>query len=183
MRFFAVAMRAMLTAIMKKQAVLLAILVSLVAAVGNAQDDPLAPVRFLAGKWSYVSSGKAGEPTGSTTFSSSLGNKVMVRNGVAKYPAAAGRAAYTHEDMTVIYAQPGAIRADYYDNAGNVAKYTVSSPAANYVIFTSDKVKGQPRARLSYKKEANGTVTVYYEAAPANDQDKFAGYAAWSMKK
>lgn len=182
-RFFAGATIRYANRIMRKQVVLLAALACLLAVSVNGQDDPLAAARFLTGKWTYVNSGKAGEPTGSATFASSLGNRAIIRTSTAKFPAAAGNPAYTHEDLMVIHVQPGAVRADYYDNAGNVAHYTMAAVSTNYVVFTSDKVKGQPRARISYKQEANGTITVYAEAAAAADPDKFAGYAAWSMKK
>jgi len=168
---------------MKKQAVLLAALVCLLASDVRAQSDPLAAARFLIGKWTYVNTGKPGEPTGWTSFASSLGDRVIVRLSNAKYPAAAGRAAYTHEDMLVISSVPGAIRGDYYDNAGYVSRYTVTSPVPNTVVFTSDKVKDQVRARLSYKLEANGRLTAYYEAAPANAPEKFAIYAVWSLQR
>lgn len=85
-----------------------------------------ADFRFLIGAW--VSESKAGGGSGSFTLEQDLGGKVLVRRNVADLPAAEGRRAGKHEDLMIIYHEPGGkqFRASYFDNEGHVIQYSVA---------------------------------------------------------
>src|SRR5262249_48226988 len=79
---------------------------------------PLKLYSFLLGEWTAVP-GVAGE-TGAFSFKSEAQGHVMVRMNRANYPAAQGRPASRHDDLMVMSAENGVVRAAYYDNEEHV---------------------------------------------------------------
>jgi hypothetical protein len=162
-----------------------AVLVSALA-VGSvrAEEDPWADFRFLLGSW--VSESKPGEPSGSFTFEPELQGKVLVRRNTASLGAAAGRPAGTHEDLMVVYREPGggSLRASYFDSEGHMISYAVSaSPDKKGLVFASAPDPASPRFRLTYLRRENARVAVKFEIAPPGKPDEFKTYLEGMVKR
>jgi hypothetical protein len=141
----------------------------------------LKPLAFLLGDWE-AAPGSAGE-TGATSFRSSVQGRVIVRTNDATYPAANGKPASRHDDLMVIAAEGSTLRADYFDNEGHVIRYSVESPAAAQVSFVSDVKANEPRYRLRYSMNADGTLTGQFDIAPPGKPEDFTRYLTWSARR
>src|SRR5262249_20658035 len=121
------------------------LLLSLAASAQTQSSDPWSDWKFLLGEWTAgPSSGVPGQASkGSFTFAPDLGGQVLVRRNHAEYPATAGRAAITHDDLMIIYHVPFgtdkfATKAFYDDNEGHAIHYNVNFwPDKKKVIFLS----------------------------------------------
>ena len=140
-------------------------------------EPPWSSLSFLAGLWDGVGSGAPGEGKGGFSFTPELQGRVLVRRNYAEYPEAAGRAAFRHDDLTVIYRESadGPLRADYYDNEGHVIRYTVTTKGQT-AIFLSEPVAGAPRYRLTYTSTGSDTLSILFEIAPPGKPDAFQTY-------
>jgi nitrobindin-like protein len=153
----------------------LAVLLLMCAAVGvygqqPADSDPLAPLQFLVGEWQGQGTGKPGDSTGGGfTFDYDVQKHVLVRKNFADYAAKNERGAQRHEDLMIIYAEAGALKAMYWDNEDHVIRYVVTNPAAGLVIFTSEPGPG-PRFRLSNKLEADNTLSIVFDIKGPGDK-------------
>ena len=143
-------------------------------AAGPAELEPLA---FLLGEWPSAGTGKPGAGKGTAVFARGLQDRIITRTSFAEYPGS------RHDDLMVIYAAQGAVRADYHDSEGHVIRYTVTTPAAGQAVFVSDAVAGAPRFRLSYKLQAADVLKGEFEIAPPNTPDAFKPYLNWESKK
>ncbi len=127
------------------------------------------PLQFLVGEWVGESgSGAPGQASaGSFSFKQELQGAVLVRRSFAEYPAAEGRPASRHEDLTVVYRDSASkrFRATYWDNEGHAIQYGVA-PAPGGVVLTSDEAAGSPRYRLTYTGDGKGRVRIRFEIAP-----------------
>src|SRR5262245_48559553 len=76
--------------------------------------------KFLIGTWKASGGGSPGEGKGSFSFTFDLQNRILVRRSHTDYPETAGRPAFAHDDLMVIYTDDAnrKFRADYYDNEG-----------------------------------------------------------------
>jgi hypothetical protein len=152
------------------------------AALAADPVAPLAPLDFLLGSWEATGGGTPGHGVGTTTFERQLANKVVVRRNHADYPATKDRAATTHDDLMIIYADAdGQIRADYYDSEGHIIHYAAET-ADGQAIFTSDPAPGVGRFRLTYKLSYAGIVSGEFEGAPPAEPDAFKSYLTWTMR-
>lgn len=143
--------------------------------------DPLAALDFLKGEWaSGDSSGEPGKASGGAfSFKPEAGGKALLRRSFAEYPAAEGRPASRHEDLMVVYAEGGTLKADYWDNEGHVIHYSVEAGSGS-AVFTSLPGPG-PRFRLSYRRQDASTVGLSFEIAmPGKD---FAPYIQATVKR
>jgi hypothetical protein len=61
----------------------------------------------------------AGE-SGAFTFKLTVRNHVMVWSNEAIYSATADRPASRHDDLLMFYSEAGALKADYFDNEGQI---------------------------------------------------------------
>lgn len=149
-------------------ALLLPVLVSAAADVPDAGPprDPLGALAPLLGRWVAEADPKAPGVTGWTTFERSLGDRVMVRKNHASYPARDGKPASEHDDLMVVFAADGNLRADYWDNEGHVIRYEVRSPAPDKLVFLSEARTGAPRFRLTYAWPRPGKLDLTFEIAP-----------------
>ena len=161
-------------------AVLLAVFAGTVAYGAGAAE--LEPLGFLIGQWSASGAGQPGAGSGAATFTRSLQDRVILRTSYAEYPAAGGKPASRHDDLMVIYAAGGGLRADYYDNEGHVIRYAVRSPAPREAVFLSDP-DGGPRFRLSYKLEATGQLRGEFAIATPDAPEAFKPYLTWESRK
>jgi hypothetical protein len=124
--------------------------------------------RFLAGEWVGEGSGQPGQGSGGFSFRFELGEKVLVRRNHADYQAANGKPAFSHQDLMVVYRDPGekTTRAIYFDNEGHVIHYTATAGEDQKSwTFLSDPAPG-PRYRLSYQKVEADKLKLKFEIAP-----------------
>lgn len=134
--------------------------------------------QFLLGDWVGEGDGTPGQGEGGFTFAPDLQKRVLVRKNFAKYPATKERPAFTHEDLMVVYQEPGkAARAIYFDNEGHVINYAVEfAKDGNSVTFVSDPSPTAPRFRLTYLKSGSDALGIKFEIAPPGKPDTFSPY-------
>src|SRR4051794_33511311 len=89
-------------------------------AIAGAQTDPLSPLHFLVGDWRAIET--APGETGAFAFKLSVQDRVIIRTNEAVDAAHAQRPASRHDDLMVIYAEDGSLKADYFDNEGHVIR-------------------------------------------------------------
>ncbi len=135
--------------------------------------------QFLLGEWTAEGAGEPGQGTGTFSFNLDLQGKVLVRKSRADYPATKDRPANSHEDLMVIYSDPGGTltRAIYFDNEGHIIHYrTEFSEGQTTLMFLSDPVPSAPRFRLTTTKGKNGTLIIKFEIAPPGNPDLFSTF-------
>jgi hypothetical protein len=165
-------------------------LLALTVAVAFAQQaaNPLgpagnggtwAPLSFLLGEWIGEGGGGPGQGTGGFSFTVDLQEKILVRKNHAEYPATKDRPAYSHNDLMIIYPQPGGnrLRGMYFDNEGHVIDYAIEpSEDRSAVQFRSEASSSSPGFRLTYEKTGTDTLTLKFEIAPPGKPDAFTAY-------
>lgn len=140
--------------------------------------------KFLIGDWIGEGSGAPGEGSGTITFYLALDDQILVRKNHAEYPAANGRPAFTHDDVTIHYRENNSVRAIYFDNEGHTIHYSAAfSPDSSALILTSDINQAAPRFRFTYQKIENGRLKVTFEIAPPGKPDEFKKYVEGIVKK
>jgi hypothetical protein len=150
----------------------------------RAREEDLASglksLSFLLGDWDAVP-GAAGE-TGAFSFRSGVQGRVIIRTNYANYPAANGKPASRHDDLMVIAVDGETLRADYFDTEGHVIRYVVESPAAGQVTFLSEVKPNEPRYRLRYTANADGTLAGQFDIAPTGKTESFNPFLTWSAR-
>ena len=142
-----------------------------------AQKTSLEPLMFLVGRWvgeGTAETGQAGE--GFCTFELKLQNQVLLRNNHSEYPATKDHAAIKHDDLMIIYPDPGRqlLRAFYTDNEGHVIHYTVTAADdGSSAVFLGDSEAGQQRFRLTYTLIAPDRMMINFEMAPPDHPNQF----------
>jgi len=142
--------------------------------------------RFLLGKWTGKASGQPGEGTGTFSFRFELQGKILVRRNRDDFPATKERAAFSHEDLLVIYPETGGprTRAIYFDNEGHVIHYTAEFfEDKNTLIFLSDPAPSAPRFRLSYTKGENGSLVIGFAIAPPGKPEAFSTHVEGAARR
>ena len=146
------------------------------AAQQTKAPDVWGPWRFLVGKWTAAASGEPGEGKGTFSFALELQGKILVRRGRTDFPATPARAAFSHEDLLIVYSEAGAApnRAIYFDNEGHVIQYRTTFDAQGKVLtFLSESSPQAPRQRLTYTQSADGTLKVTFALAPPGKPEAF----------
>lgn len=148
---------------MRKVAVLAALL--LPAALAAADWGP---VQFLVGQWTGEGGGDPGTGSGAFTLAPDLQGKILVRKNFATYLAAAGRPAFRHDDLMIVYRdEPSSeLRATYWDSEGHVIAYAVQPAAEGGVTFLSDAPPTRMRYRLTYLPAGKDKIKIRFEIAP-----------------
>jgi hypothetical protein len=62
--------------------------------------------QFLLGEWKGKGGGGPGQGSGNFGFSLDLQKQILIRRNHSEYPATKDRAAYSHDDLMVIYQEP-----------------------------------------------------------------------------
>ena len=166
---------------MLRRLIAAALLIAPASPVGRAQTDPFAGARFLLGDWTAIDT-TAGE-SGTFTFAFAAQNHVMVRTNVAIYAATADRPASRHDDLLVMYAEGGSIKADYFDSEGHVIRYAVEAGEPGVLTFVSERREGEPRYRLTYRAGADGVLRGAFEIAAPGATPAFTPYLAWKARR
>jgi hypothetical protein len=155
------------------------VLVPLAANVATPQSVPAeawGPWHFLIGKWTAEGHGEPGEGRGTFEFALELQGHILVRRSRLAFPATAQRAAFSHDDLLIVYPEGGAEshRAIYFDSEGHVIQYTTAfSDGGKTLTFTSEARDGTPRQRLTYQQIEDGLVRVKFEIAPPGKPEGF----------
>jgi hypothetical protein len=161
--------------------VLLVLLMALFACALHGED--WGPAQFLIGEWTGEGGGQPGTASaGEFSFTPELQGAVLVRRSFAQYPAANGRPASRHDDLTVVHRDAASrqLKATYWDNEGHTIPYAVRA-AANGVVFESEGPPSAARYRLTYTNAAPGRVRIQFEVAePGKD---FATYIEASARR
>jgi hypothetical protein len=147
----------------------------------SAQQVPSPPDwdawQFILGDWLGEGGGYLpAEGSGNFSFYLDLQDSIIVRKNHSDIPATNDHSAYSHDDLMIIYQEPGkSVRAIYFDNEGHIINYTVTfSKEQNSLIFLSDINASEPRFRITYIKDQNDTLTVIFERAPQKNPEVFS---------
>ncbi len=146
-------------------------------APARGDDDRWADFRFLIGSW--VNEGPPAMGSGSFSLEPDLQDKVLVRHNRAYVPTASGGSPVKHEDLMVIYTNPGEkeFRASYFDSEGHVIQYSISSlPGNKGLVFVSKPDPRGPRFRLTYTKIDGDKVGIEFAIAPPGQPERFKKY-------
>jgi hypothetical protein len=139
--------------------------------------------QFLLGEWIGEGGGTPGKGGGGLAFQFDLQEQVLLRRNHVDFPATSERAAFTHDDLTVIYTGPGGVmRAMYFDNEGHVIPYAVTLDGED-IILVSYPVPSAPRFRTTYRKGQDGSIFTRFEIAPPGDPEGFAIYVEGTAKR
>ncbi len=138
----------------------------------------------LIGEWEATGGGQPGQAAGLASFTPELQGKILVRRSYAEYPASKDKPAYRHDDLLIVYGDPGnkSKHAIYFDNEGHVINYTVATSADGCTIsLLSAPEESAPGYRLTYlEKSANQLDGKFEVAAPGKE---FATYLQWSSRR
>jgi hypothetical protein len=158
------------------------IISSFLPIIASAQDA-FAALQFLVGDWEAEPSPAV--TVAKTNFALDLQGKAIVRHNHVEYPPAAGKPAYTHDDMLIAYREvkPAATKGLYLDSDGYYARYTVTSKAPGQVVFVSDLIPGFPRYRTTYALLPDGRLSTTIEASPAGKASAYAPFLQWISKR
>jgi hypothetical protein len=162
---------------------------AVLASIASAQAAPLAPdlagMEFLVGHWSS-GTGKVtdthGTARGSSRITVEAGGGVLLRRDHTELFDAQGKPAGGMDQIMMIYADGGTVRADYSDGA-HVIHYTSAEITAGHsVVFTSAAGGAAPTFRLSYELKPSGTLAISFAMAPPG-QSEFHEIAAGTAYK
>jgi hypothetical protein len=159
----------------------LALLAGAATSTSAQPKPPLSQLDFLVGEWEAI--GTAPGESGSFGFAFGVQGRVLVRTNHADYAASDRGPASRHDDLMVIYAEAGAVKADYFDNEDHIIRYTAQVRGARDVVFVSEAKASEPRYRLSYSMAADGQLKGQFEIAPPGAPDAFKSYLVWTSRK
>jgi hypothetical protein len=148
----------------------------------GAPPAALEPLSFLLGEWVTAAAAGSGQAAGTAVFARGLQDRVILRTSFAEYPAKPAGSPSRHDDLLVIYAAAGGVRADYFDSEGHVIRYAVSSPSPGRAVFLSDPLPGEPRYRLGYVLGEAGELRGEFAIAPAARPEAFQPYLSWQSR-
>lgn len=158
--------------------IVLLCLTGLVMAQAPLQKADWKAWNFLIGEWTGEGGGGPGQGSGSFSFALDLQGQMLVRRNHSDYPAADGKAAYSHDDLMVIYQEAENTRAVYFDSENHVIHYDVTfAKDGKAVTFQSEAASAAaPRFRLTYLETKPGSVNIKFEIAPPGKPDVFSTY-------
>jgi hypothetical protein len=167
---------------MKSHLLITLALLAVAATSTSAQPKtPLSALEFLVGEWEAI--GTAPGESGGFGFAFAVQDRVLVRTNHADYAASDRGPASRHDDLMVIYAEAGVIKADYFDNEDHIIRYTAQVRGSKDVVFVSEAKASEPRYRLSYSMGADGVLKGQFEIAPPGAPAAFTSYLAWTSRK
>ncbi|MCX6121051.1 MAG: hypothetical protein NTX44_05485 [Ignavibacteriales bacterium] len=134
--------------------------------------------QFLLGEWIGEGSGDPGQGNGIFTFSLDLQDHILIRHNQSDYPETKTHAAFSHNDLMVIYQAPGhSVHAIYFDNEGHTIQYTTNiSDNGKSITFISDSLPAVPQFRLTYTSLADDSLFITFEIAPPAKPYTFSKY-------
>jgi hypothetical protein len=142
-------------------------------AQARAQTVKLAPalsgLAFLVGHWSS-SNGKVadtgGSATGISTITAEAGGAVLLRRDHTNLFDASGKPMGGFDQIMMIYAEAGAIHADYFDGVHTIHYVAATVQPGRAVSFATAAAPGAPSFRLAYTLSSPKTLTIAFAMAP-----------------
>jgi hypothetical protein len=133
---------------------------------------------FLLGDWTGEGSGDPGRGNGIFTFSLDLQDHILIRRNQSDYPETAKHPAFSHNDLMVMYQEPGkSARAIYFDNENHTIQYSVTiSHEGKSITFISDSLAEGPRFKLTYSSLSIDSLLITFEIASPAKPNLFAKY-------
>jgi len=150
----------------------------------TGQKEALKKYNLLFGDW--ISDNKPEEGNGYFSFTPDLDNRVIIRKNHVSFPATANKAAFTHDDILIIYAeQPGKLEnALYTDNEDHVIHYTITvSEDGKSITLNSGLKSNMPLFKLLYNFTDANHVTVTFQIAQPNAPETFHTYLTGTAHK
>ena len=149
----------------------LAFLLVMVASTAVLAAEDWGPAQFLVGHWTGEGTGQPGNGSGAFSFAPDLAGHVLLRKSFAEYPAADGKPASRHDDLTVVYRDETShrLQAIYFDSEGHVIRYSVA-PAGPGVVFLSEGPASQVRYRLTYTPAGKDSLNIKFEISAPGGQ-------------
>ncbi|HET6970275.1 MAG TPA: hypothetical protein VFH92_04040 [Phenylobacterium sp.] len=154
-----------------------ALVVSLVATSGAwAKTRPaptltpdLAPVGFLLGRWAsddgqVAATGQASR--GTSSFTAQSEGAALLRRDHTELLDKSGAVSGGLDQVMLIYAEGGGLRADYVDGQHVIHYATAAVVPGKSVVFTSAGGAGAPTFRLAYQLVDPKTLSVAFSMAP-----------------
>lgn len=136
-------------------------------------------LNYLVGNWEGDASNTSNGGAGGFTFKYDLDKNILVRRGHSEDPSPKEPnegSGFIHNDLMIIYrdstGKPN--KAIYFDNESHVINYTITFPNGKEIVFTSDKISGTPRFRLTYKIIDDVTVDTIFDIS--KDGEHFFAY-------
>ncbi len=157
-----------------KRVLVLSVICLLAVAAGSSAED-WGPAQFLVGHWTADGSGQPGQGSGSFSFTPDLQGKILVRKSFAEYPAADGKPASRHDDLMIVYRDPGSheLRATYFDSEEHVIQYSLKASEGGAVfvteggaVFVTEGGANTMRYRLTYTSTGADRLKLKFEIAP-----------------
>jgi len=161
---------------------MLLIAISLFFMQATAQQSSPKPdwsaFQFLLGEWTGEGSGNPGQGNGIFSFSLDLQDHILIRRNQSDYPETKTHAAFSHNDLMVIYQAIGQpVRAIYFDNEDHAIQYNINvSEHGKSITFTSDSLPARPRFQLTYTSLSEDSLRITFEIAPPEKPNVFAKY-------
>ena len=157
-----------------------------VARADTVQLKPeLAGIAFLVGAWSNGTGEVAdtGETSrGSSTIEPEVGGAALLRRDHTQLIGADGKPRGSFDQIMLIYAEAGTVRADYSDGQ-HVIHYTSAAVIpGKSVTFATTVGPNAPSFRLHYELQDSGDLAVRFEIAAPN-QSQFRPVATGTLHK
>lgn len=132
---------------------------------------------MVLGEW-VGGNGSPEQGRGTFSFSPDLQGTVLVRKSHGDYPATAGRPAFSHDDLTIVYLEPdGVYRAIYFDNERHMIRYSVEFSAdSTCLTFLSDTTAPGPAFCLTYRAAGRDSLHITFAIAAPGSPRHFAPY-------
>jgi len=128
----------------------------------------LAGLGFLLGRWGAGAGRVAetgGRSAGSSSFIAQAGGGVLVRRDHTELFDKAGQRSGSFDQLMTIYAEGGAIHADYFDGVHVIHYTNAKITPGQSVVFSTAAATGAPNFQLSYAVKS-GTLSVAFAMAP-----------------
>lgn len=152
----------------------LAISGSAAHAQAPAPTAPLAGLSFLIGEWAHGKgkvTDKGDTSTGSSTFTNEVGGTVILRRDHTALFGATGRPVGAFDQIMMIYAEGGAVHADYSDGTHVIHYVSSRIVPGKSIDFASAAGPEIPTFRLHYELANSTTLAVDFGMAPPGSTD------------
>ncbi|WP_306599164.1 hypothetical protein [Geothrix sp. 21YS21S-2] len=171
------------------RAFLLPFAFALCAQAQTLTPDPWAPVRFLSGEWTGVSSGEPGTGTAQRTYRFVMGAKFLHERNVSTYlPTAAGKPGEVHEHWSMFSYDKKrkrlVVRQFHQESFVNQYAFDEDLSSPKRLVFVSEafeNLDSRWRAREAYDLVSPDEFRETFEIAPPGKD--YAVYATTVFKR
>jgi len=154
------------------------------AASATQLQPDLAGLGFLLGSWSS-GQGKVAETggtsEGTSRFTAEAGGAVLLRQDHVELFGKTGKPTGAFDILMTIYAEQGAIHADYFDGTHIIHYDSASLVPGKSVMFTTGTNPQAPAFHLSYKLAGNTLAVSFAMSVPG--QTSFVPIATGTLRR